>query len=331
MNPTDGDKPQRRRRSLRARLALAAGALIVSLLLAEVGLRVVAHATLRERGVTLDEHLGYHMLPNVEKSGGEWGSGEPARTNSHGWRDGEHSYRLPADTQRILALGDSFTFGQNVDYGLRFTELLEGPGVEVVNLGACAYGPDQELIVYREEGRRYGAQTVLWTIFLGNDLDDLLNDRASGWPKPNFRLEGGQLVLRPPHHDLLTRWRARSYLLEVVLQVLQRGRPAKRKAADAGQVDALALFRAIAAELAREVETDGARLMVALAHPSGRRPSPQGQDVRAVLEDLGLEVLDLDDPLRGSGHRQDELFLPCGHWSPLAHGLVAEALGEWLE
>lgn len=37
----------------------------------EVGLPIVAHTTRRERGVTLDEQLGWHMLPNVEKTGGE--------------------------------------------------------------------------------------------------------------------------------------------------------------------------------------------------------------------------------------------------------------------
>ena len=265
------------------RLGLGAAALVVTLLLAEGGLRVVAHATLRERGVTLDEQLGWHMLPNVEKSGGEWGRGAPARTNSHGWRDAEHPYESPPGTRRVLALGDSFTFGQNVDYGARFTELLEEPGREVVNLGACGYGPDQELIAYREEGRRYGAEVVLWTVFLGNDLNDLLNDRSSGWPKPNFRVVEGALVLHPPHHDLLTRLRSRSYLLEVVLQALQRGRPANRKASDADAVDVRELFGTIAAELAREVERDGARLVVTLAHPPSPRPSPNAPAVRAAL------------------------------------------------
>ena len=121
------DESPRRRRPLRVRLGLAAAASLVALGLAELGLRVVAHATLKARGVTLDEHLGWHMLPNVEKRGGEWGSGEPARTNSHGWRDAEHPYEPPAGTRRVLALGDSFTFGQNVDYGMRFTQMRLPP------------------------------------------------------------------------------------------------------------------------------------------------------------------------------------------------------------
>ena len=47
------------------------------------------------------------------------------RTNSRGLRDREYPLEKPAGKTRILALGDSFTFGHGIAYGERFTDILE--------------------------------------------------------------------------------------------------------------------------------------------------------------------------------------------------------------
>ena len=61
--------------------------------------------------------------------------------NSKGIRDKEVSYEKPEKEFRILALGESTVFGEGINYGKRFTEIIEQQlgDVEVVNMGIGGY------------------------------------------------------------------------------------------------------------------------------------------------------------------------------------------------
>jgi len=134
---------------IRRRLLLALGGSIATVGLLEIALRLYATWTLRERGLTYHAEFGWAYLPNIRKRGRYWSGDEPAWTNSRGWRDEETRLERRPGKRRIVALGDSFTFGVAVDYGERFSELLERDveGLEVVNLGINASGTDQHLRV----------------------------------------------------------------------------------------------------------------------------------------------------------------------------------------
>jgi hypothetical protein len=69
--------------------------------------------------------------------------------NSSGQRGREYPTARLKGVTRILALGDSFTWGFGVEDREVFTEVLaSGPGgFEVVNLGVSGYGTDQELLL----------------------------------------------------------------------------------------------------------------------------------------------------------------------------------------
>lgn len=62
--------------------------------------------------------------------------------NSKGVRDREYTYERPAGFVRFLALGDSFTFGEGVPYGRRFTDIPEEriDGIEIINMGVPGFG-----------------------------------------------------------------------------------------------------------------------------------------------------------------------------------------------
>lgn len=308
------------------------------LVAAEIGLRVLARATDRTRAFTLDENLGAHMIPGVTKQGHGWSDQLPAQTNSHGWRDRENTYERTKGTSRILALGDSFTFGWKVDYGQRVTEVLESElaNTDVVNMAAPGFAPDLELVAYETEGRRYGADVVLWILFAGNDLDDIRNARASGWPKVYFRLEDGELVQVPPVHTWLERWRVHSYVLEIVLQRLFP-QPTKVRApgwpVDGLGRDSLPLFKAIAARLQRSVADNGSQLLAVIAHrPNSRQPNREGVAMREALDELAIETVDLFETMHGpEAPPQTELFFADdGHWTALGHRLAARAIRDAL-
>jgi len=157
------------------------------LLALEGGARLYGNVTNQGRGMTFDAELGWRPLPNVRKVGEVWGVSRPAVTNSRGWRDIEHPYEKAAGIRRAVAIGDSFTFGTNVDDGERFTDVLPRriDHLEVVNLGVAGYGTDQELRVLEIEAFRYQPDVVIFTICVFNDLDDISYDRLYSWPKPN--------------------------------------------------------------------------------------------------------------------------------------------------
>ena len=236
-------KPGKRRRRFRIRFIVLQ--LLIVLCLLEGGLRIYAHATDNTRGLGFDADFGWKPLPGVEKRGREWCGEIPARMNSRGWRDAEHALAKPPGTLRIVALGDSITFGQAVDYGQRFTEVIEEKldGVEVINLAVTGHGTDQELRIFEEEGRLYAPDLVLLNVFVGNDLEDIRHEKRFGWPKPYFQLEDGGLELVPPTPSLEIRLRTSSYLAEGLFRVFGSSSQS-RLAPEWESADSMPLFAA---------------------------------------------------------------------------------------
>jgi hypothetical protein len=104
------------------------------------------------------------------------------RVNSRGFRGPEAVFPKPADTKRILFLGDSFAFG----YGVRESEAVSFKlnerfieagmrNVEVINGGYTAgKSPDDFYAFLRSErGRGFEPDTVVVMVYLGNDFSDV--------------------------------------------------------------------------------------------------------------------------------------------------------------
>lgn len=90
------------------------------------------------------------------------------RTNSRGIRsDEEFTYEKPEGVKRIVALGDSFGMGYEVDLEDMFLSVMEreleaaGEEVQVINLSVSGHGTAEELIALREEGLKYDPDLVL--------------------------------------------------------------------------------------------------------------------------------------------------------------------------
>jgi lysophospholipase L1-like esterase len=98
-------------------------------------------------------------------------------TNSAGLRDQEHAYERSNDTLRIVALGDSVTFGSGVDYSQTYLSVLEakmkseGIGAEIIKAGIDGYQLDQEYDYYASEGYKYDPDIVMMGVVL-NDVDE---------------------------------------------------------------------------------------------------------------------------------------------------------------
>lgn len=193
----------RSRRSLWLRRGLLmGGSVLFSMLLLEVGLRVIGF----EFPVTTARHphRGYTNKPNAEWTQKAEGFAE-IKTNSRGFRDDEWSKEKPSNTIRIAVLGDSFTEAAQVAKEERFTELLEmhlanqnafrGKKVEVMNFGTSGYGTTQQLMTWRHDVKPYAVDYVVLAFLTGNDIRNN-SEKLEGDPiRPYFLEQGEQLVL----------------------------------------------------------------------------------------------------------------------------------------
>ena len=79
---------------------------------------------------------------------------------------------------RVLALGDSFTFGLGVEEDEVFHQLAADPlresglAIEVLNGGIPAIGVPQEVRWLERHGLGFDPDLVLLAMFIGNDLRD---------------------------------------------------------------------------------------------------------------------------------------------------------------
>ncbi|MFQ5702076.1 MAG: SGNH/GDSL hydrolase family protein [Acidobacteriota bacterium] len=115
-------------------------------------------------------------------------------TNAHGFNTPDVPFRKPHGVFRIVALGDSSTFGWGVDPQRNYPFLLEvelkrrypEAKIEVVNLGVCGYTSLQGRVLLEREALRYDPDVVILS-YGSNDFSrvpvafDELYERNLGW------------------------------------------------------------------------------------------------------------------------------------------------------
>ena len=242
-----------------------------------------------------DPDLGWSPRPGATSDDGLF------RINSQGIRVDDPARVFSPDPEgpRVLLLGDSFTFGDDVSYADSWAGVLDEllPDTEVVNLGVNAYGIDQALLRWRKLGRTLNPDLVLFGLQTENAYRNLnlvrhLYSRNSGFPftKPRFvRGKGGALelvnvpALPPerlesmlidvydwelapyerflPQRDPPGAW-ARSRLLGYVWSVSNTDRIRNRTHPEVVREEAIALSEGLVDLFAAEVEATGARFAV---------------------------------------------------------------------
>jgi len=151
---------------LATKLLISAGALLLVLGCIEAGLRAVGYdpfgrmfASLRQDTSELmglgflreveDEVLVYELVPGARAHA----FGADVEVNALGFRDDPP--RVPAPARRIVALGDSATFGVKLPAEVLWPTRLEaalGPDTEVLNLGIVGYDVLEEVRFFERVG-----------------------------------------------------------------------------------------------------------------------------------------------------------------------------------
>jgi len=115
-------------------------------------------------------------------------------TNAQGYRS-LYDYSSQSDKYQIMIVGDSFTFGDEIDDTETWPKLLQdkSPQLNVLNMGGSGYGTDQMLVTLEEEIDKYHPDLVI-AAFIDDDLFRSTMPFRD-YKKPFFKIENGKLVL----------------------------------------------------------------------------------------------------------------------------------------
>ena len=135
----------------------------------------------------------------------------------------EYPIQKADNTYRIITLGDSSTFGQNVDTGYNYSEILEDKlnntlkcenikKFEVINLGVYGYDIEYEVTRYIKRGVKYKPDLVIWL------LNDWNFDKTNEWLLPiKSRLKNEGIVdFDPKTREYVISGKAKRELFQVL-------------------------------------------------------------------------------------------------------------------
>lgn len=268
---------------------------------------------------------------------------------------GKKSYReeKAEGITRILFIGDSFTYGNEVEDDetfAYFTEKLISQS-EVLNMGAGGFGLGQVLLKYQHHGKKYNPDLVILGIH--PPMWNRTNVSFSAYSKPRFvwnsdlaKLELKNSPVPDPQeyfNKIKSQVKKESFILELV----------KKWRQDSVSIPLLhvkyfketeIVVEQILATIKREVETAGSRFMI-VQIPLGARfktadspLSPAHNRLISIYNKLNIPYLDLKDEfLRHYSnsivyndfyiHRPDGKI---GHFSPAGNRAVARIISESL-
>lgn len=150
--------------------------------------------------------IGYKFIPHLKARNLHESGGYLIQTNNVGFRD--HKDLSPEyEGKRVFWFGDSFTAGDGVSNGKRFTDLLDRrtEAVDIFNFGLSGSGTDQQYLIYKEIAAQYPCDLIVVTVLVENIRRVNAhyrffmngNEEMMCYQKPYFQLdEQSQLQLR---------------------------------------------------------------------------------------------------------------------------------------
>ena len=198
--PMENGRDRRTGRAVLAALGAALG-LVLTLPLVVLAIPLWALRSLASAGASLarrvqpeetswgelirfEPEIGWRPRPDMDahaRAGGLF----HLTTDAEGWRGS-----LPLDEAELLAVGDSFAFGQGADDEDLFSEHV--PGVRAKPVGANGYNLVQSWLWMERLGRRMEGKTVAWMVYYDNDLLENLLPNQQHYRMPFLRQVDGE-------------------------------------------------------------------------------------------------------------------------------------------
>jgi hypothetical protein len=189
-------------------------ALILGILAAACAGELLLHLFWPQRSAEIagmfesDPAAGYRLRPNYKNEIRVPEYRTAIFIDADGYRVPRSNEPPPPSCRRILAIGDSFTFGVGVDAEAAFPMQLEdelerstGSAWCARNGGVGGYGPLRSARLLETRQGDFRPEIVVHAVYVGNDLED--SNPATYLQQP--RIEGGRMVSR--RKDVIARTR----------------------------------------------------------------------------------------------------------------------------
>ncbi|MFT7463246.1 MAG: hypothetical protein ACI9EF_001590 [Pseudohongiellaceae bacterium] len=300
----------------------------------------------RESGVTDDgqvmlTNLQPHMVVRGCYDSPRWdyfdGDGcVEYRMNSLGFRDEEFTLEKPAGELRVLAIGDSFTFGLGVQQPDLWTEVLQrrlesdrGTPVQVINGGfACGHAPPYYAPWLGQKGLTLDPDVVIIGLCL-NDMGDI--PMMAYYFKEGANLES-PLELWNTYQRLSEQRRIRGVVESTVADPHGKrfdfGKVIEKDPAQwEDSVSALQKMQTL-------TQARGIRLVVAVFPMLSRLDSDYPFAPLHVLAaerfaELGIETLDLAAPFMGRAERELWVHPTDQHPNDMGQAMLGNGIADW--
>lgn len=344
-------------------LLVALASVLVSLLLLELLLRAFfpqSVVRLGREGTGVQAHppgmfiadadVGYALRPGFEGLFVRPEYETPVHVNTAGLRGRALRPRLPT-TYRILALGDSFTWGYGATETQAWPYLLESAlqehfpeqDIQVFNGGVPGYGNDEELIWLRTRGSKLAPDLVVTMFFSGNDFED---NRSAA--RETHMIVDGMLVdtsFSQRKNDqaawiqLVDKVKAYSHLFSLLSDRL--GYVAMRLGVYAALTKSSSEYftrqdaertHALLLDIVTASRDLGARNLLVFVPEkmqilSGEAPVPRAAGVvEGAAHSADVPWLNLTPALIKRRDRRPMYYLVDGHWTPEGNSVAAEAI-----
>lgn len=285
--------------------------------------------------MAFDNRLGWVSKP------GRFSSGWTANVDASSVRSNGGS--ISTASRPILAIGDSFTFGDEVEDNETWAAHLERIlNKRVLNAGVGAYGIDQDFLRAELLVDEYDPDVVILS-FISDDINRTeysYYPYGNGW-KPYFEYKNGSLTLRnvPVPQALAPRGvqplrRALSYslLADAIIGRLAplwwRDIPTVEQVHHDGENVSVELIARLDALTKKR---GGQFIAIAMATNGLIGSNARLPGLVQRLRERRVEVLDLStEVLKLQPSQLQNLFLPGGHYTPAMNIAVAEHIAAFL-
>lgn len=272
--------------------------------------------------------LAYELTPSVEK----FAQKVDIKTNSHGMRDAEPR-ELDADTSsRIVALGDSFTFGFGAAgedvWPMQLERMLDALGLnknrplDVLNFGVGGYGTIDESLVLKHKAMAWEPDLVVLAYFLNDPEDE---------------------PIQPLHaHHVVPSWWQYSHLMRLGHRNLKQNEMRELGGGDyhrylhahegkwAGVVQALNDMRRVTSEAGCEMI-----LMIFPQTPKQKWEGYKYEDLHSKVteagKEAGMHVIDLLPKYKQHAPPKLRVSKTDGHPNAKGHQVAARVLSNYLK